>query len=301
MDPDHYNERLARESQRWGVDYLDQLTWLHSETVRRHVNHMITGDGDKSWIDFVREKYLPAEHRGGRGLSLGCNHGILERQIVQAGICSSIDAFDISEAGIALAREEAEKAGVNVQFKVVDANTMDLSSASYSLVFVIMALHHFDRLEHVFTQIRDALETGGIFVFNEFVGPTRFQWTDLQLEIINRLRACLPASMLLSPQGIPVKPAARPDLEHFIRTEPYEAVRSTEILPLTNDYFEILGQHDYGGTVLHMLFHLILGNFDEGNEDHVALIRMLCEAERILLESEVLPSDFTLVVAKRRD
>ena len=178
---------------------------------------------------------------------------------------------------------------------------MDLSGASYSLVFAIMALHHFDRLEHVFTQIRDALEPDGIFVYNEFVGPDRFQWNDLQLEIINRLRACLPAAMLLTPRGTPVGPAARPDREHFIRTEPFEAVRSTEILPLTNDYFEILGRHDYGGTVLHWLFHLILGNFDEENEDHVALIRMLCEVERMLLETKVLPSDFTLVVARRRD
>jgi len=114
MDSNQYSERIAREARRWGVDYLEQLTWLHSVTVQRHVNRMITGDEDKNWFDLVRERYLPAKHRGGRGLSLGCNHGLLERQIVQAGICSSGDAFDISEAGITLAREEAEKAGVNV-------------------------------------------------------------------------------------------------------------------------------------------------------------------------------------------
>jgi len=164
-----------------------------------------------------------------------------------------------------------------------------------------MALHHFEQLEHIFTQIHEALEPGGVFVYNEYVGPSRFQWTDLQLTLINRFRACLPPALRMTREGKPAPLITRPDLDRFIQTEPFEAIRSEEILPLTRKHFNIIDQRDYGGTLLHMLFHGIMGNFDEENEDHVALIRILCTMERAMMETGILPSDFTVVAARRRD
>ena len=38
------------------------------------------------------------------------------------------------------------------------------------------------------------LEPGGLLFVEDFVGPARFQWTDAQLEAINRLLSRLPRS-----------------------------------------------------------------------------------------------------------
>lgn len=297
------SEELARESRRWGglsKDHFEIANWLNSPTITRHVNQVVSGSQELTWFDWVRQKYLPPESCGGRGLCLGSNHGLFERQIVAAGICSGFDSFDISEESVAIAQAAADKAGMDIRCHVADVNQLELPERRYSLVVVAMALHHFDCLEHVLTQVHHSLAPAGIFTFNEYVGPNHFQFTDLQLEHIKRLRGSLPASLLLGPTGEPVPPTYRPDLEECLRSEPFEAVRSSDILPLTHSIFRVIEQRDYGGTLLHWLFHEIIANFDETQPEHVERIRAACEYERDLIERGLLPSDFTVVVAGRK-
>src|SRR5262249_27031539 len=129
-----------------------------------------------------------------RALSLGCGGGNLERALIQLGAAKTIDAYDASPESIRLAEELAAKENLadRLHYRVADINRIQLPPATYDFVVAKMSLHHFEDLDHVYTQVKRSLKPGGVLMFNEFVGPTRFQWTDRQLEVVNEILRSLP-------------------------------------------------------------------------------------------------------------
>jgi SAM-dependent methyltransferase len=74
-----------------------------------------------------------------------------------------------------------------------DVNTIQLPKSTYDLVFSCHSFHHFVELEYVMDQVHQSLTPHGLFVLDEYVGPTQFQWTtEKQLGLVNSLLALLP-------------------------------------------------------------------------------------------------------------
>ena len=132
-------------------------------------------------------------------------------------------------------------------------------------------------------------------MFNEFVGPSRFQWSDLQLELMNRLLEVLPERHR---RAAPFERVVRPELEEMKVRDPSESVRSAEILPLLEDHFEIVEHKPYGGTLLHILLSHLMPAFDLEDERELSILRLMFLYERTLIRHGVLPSDFVCVVAR---
>ncbi len=63
--------------------------------------------------------------------------------------------------------------------RVEGINTVALPRSAYDLIFSCHSFHHFEALEHVMQQAHDALTPGGLFVPEEFVGPTQVLEGDL--------------------------------------------------------------------------------------------------------------------------
>ena len=126
-----------------------------------------------------------------------------------------------------------------------------------------MSLHHIEALEHVLQQCRQALRPRGLLLVNEFVGPSRFQWTERQLDMANTALASIPSALRrdLAKGGLKTT-VERPTVEHMIRTDPSESVRSAEIERLVKDHFAVVGEWNWGGTLNHLVFQNIAGNFD---------------------------------------
>jgi hypothetical protein len=78
--------------------------------------------------------------------------------------------------------------------------------------------------------------------------------------------------------------------------DPSEAVRSVEILPLLQRYFELVEFKPLGGSILQFLLADIAGNFQD--ETGQRLLKMLFVIEDALLASGDLQSDFAYVVAR---
>ena len=55
---------------------------------------------------------------------------------------------------------------------------------------------------------------------------------------------------------------------------------------------------DYGGTLLFMLLHGIIPNFNLSDPKDKAIFDLIMYIEKKLIEFKVLPSDFAYVVAK---
>jgi len=295
---EHWGEeaRTKVEGDEW-----QGLYWQSYTLTQRHINAAIAGDPDENWLAFTKRRFF--KRPAGRGLSLGCGYGVLEREAVKLGIAERFDAFDISPEAVEVAREEAERQGLadQIDYAAADLNTIELEPGRYGTVFAIQTLHHIEALEHLLDQIRRSLSKHGLFVINEYVGPARFQFPDERLPLMNKLLAAIPETHRRSLRNGYVKDEVlRPSAKEVQRVDPSESVRSDEIMRLVEERFEIVYRADFGGTLLQFVLSDIAGNFDPADPRDVAMIDLICLYEDTLIEQGVLPSDFTYVVAKAR-
>ena len=89
-------------------------------------------------------------------------------------------------------------------------------------------------------------------------------------------------------------------VSYMIVADPSEAVRSSEIVPLLEDYFSILEIKGYGGAILHELLYDIAGNFCEENTGSLDRLRKLFEIEDQLTASQTVNDDFAVIIATGR-
>jgi SAM-dependent methyltransferase len=276
------------------------VSWMNHPVIEKHINRKISGDAGKNWLDYVKLKYAPQPLT--RGLSLGCGAGGLERHGLFLDICQHFDAFDVAPGAIEVAKSEAAKMGFGprTHYEARDLNAVTLAPQTYDIAFACQSAHHFTAIEHIFGQVQRALKPGGLFVLNEFIGPTRFQWTDQQLALVNDILKTLPVDyrrLVLSPEVIRDH-LPRPTVAQMIAIDPSEAVRSGELLSLVDSHFEIIERIDFGGTILQLLLQDIAGNFDPENAEDVAMLDRLWTMEDDLISAGRLSSDFTLLVAR---
>ena len=290
----HWDDNVAQ------VENRQLKGWMDWEFVEfEHIRPQVSGDKDVYYLQHFFREHLPSMPVA-RALSLGCCGGNLERALIDLGAAERVDAIDASPESIRVAIELANQHGMGhrINYRLEDIDHLRLTRNAYDFVIAKMSLHHFANLEHVFAEVRQALKPGAVFVFNEFVGPTRFQWTELQLTLINRLLQILPERHRRSASGDPLAEIARPTLEEMIAMDPTEAVRSADIIPVLEKDFEILERKDYGGTLLHPLLNHVMPTFDVNDERQLSLLRMIALFEQTLVEQKVLASDFTYVVAR---
>lgn len=299
-----------RVSSHWGrkaseqqthPDLEQQIDWLDSPLVQReHVNPATSGQPDLNWLEWSLRHHVP---RGATwACTIGCGAGGLERHARASGFEAEFDSFDISMQAIEVAREEARQEGLEgIRYEQADLNECELPTGRYDVVFASQSLHHIERLERLMSGVHRALKPGGLIVFNEYVGPRRFQWSDWQLTLINRFLTWLPERLRLDrvQQGKIKCEVVRPRVEEILSVDPSEAVLSDRILPLAEELFEPLVKRDYGGTILHMLLDRIIGNFREEDVDSIKRLRRVARLETELIAMGALPSDFTFRIYSR--
>ena len=273
--------------------------WLQHPMVRDRVNVLISGnrhaDAYGRLADFLQDSDRPG--RLDRCASLGCGSGGLERDLVRRGMVGEIEGYDPSEDAIAEARRLAAGLGHgNIRYQVADLADLALVEGGFDAVFTHTSLQNIEALEGVVANIRRALKPGGLFHLNEFVGPSRFQWADAQVRLINEFLGTLPDRLLRTPAGRK-PPVARPSVEHMRAAHPTQAVRSSEIREVLARHFDVLEERPFGGTLLHMGLGDIAQNFDGENPEDVAHLQRFFDLEDQALVSGTLGSDFTLLTA----
>ena len=302
------DEERGVTAEHWGEDAREKaeskdwqgLYWQSYILTARHINEDISGDPDVNWLTFTKQRFFqkPVD----LALSLGCGYGIVERVGIEEEIARRFEAYDIAPEAVAVAAEEAEKAGIGdkIDYAAADLNTIELGPERYGAVFAAQTLHHIEALEYLLDQIHGSLTKDGLFVVNEYVGPKRFQFPDAYLPLMDGLLAALPESHRRSLKDGRVKEkAVRPKEHEVYDVDPSESVRSDEIMGLLEERFEIVYRADFGGTLLQFVLSDIAGNFDPAEPRDVAMIDLVCLYEKTLIEQGVLPSDFVYLVARR--
>jgi len=258
---------------------------MHEAVVRRYINESVSGSPDCWPVDWLHSR-LQAR-RFSVALSLGCGDGPLERDLVAKGICDSILAIDISSGALEIARAKAATLGLSgIEYRQGDLNALDFSAQRFDAAFAHQSLHHVENLEGCLSTTASALVPGGLFYLDEYVGPSRKEWTAASIADANRFYLSLSASVRREKHiGAPID-----------KHDPTEAVRSSEILSVLESYFQIEERRDYGGNFLALIHpHLRLEHLNPADRDDV--LRSIIEAEKEHLKSGA-SSYYTVVVAR---
>ena len=277
------------------------VAWTDSPLVLRgYVHPAISGRPDENWLGWAIRRYFPEPV--GLAVSIGSGDGGLERHGLAAGLARRFEGFDASAGAVELARRLAAEHGIadRATYAVADLNEHVFEPGRYDAALASMAVHHIQNLEHFFVQVQRAVKPGALFVMSEFVGPTQFQWTDRQMRLADELLQDIPREYRRSLQSGHVKKrATRQTVAQMNAIDPTEAVRSAEIIPIMWKYFEVIEQVDFGGTLLNLVLEEIAGNFTDNPHD-LAILDRLFAAERRLLRSSAIPSDFSVLVGRVR-
>jgi SAM-dependent methyltransferase len=274
-----------------------QLAFWQSPVVRAAINRRITGDPELGPETHFARRHGPsivAPH----ALSLRASDAKLEVALVEAGSCERVTGLDDEQARVDFAAgrvPEPLRDRIAFQLGTVEQwQPPELLGAVVSRSF----LHRRADLEIVLDRLSSMLAPGGLLFIEDFVGPSQFQWTDAQLEAINRLLARLPPELLRdlsSEDGEPKLRVERPSLARRIAAGSQEAIRSEEILPALDARFERVEVCPYGGAVFHQLFSRIMGNFSERAD----LVAVLMELDALLTDAGVVGSDYVWGVWRR--
>ena len=109
----------------------------------------------------------------------GCGTGELERDLVRKGICERVLAFDPVASAVEVARQQAAADGFEdrIEYTVGDSNAISPPEGGFGACFFHHALHHFPDPDGAVRTVTGWLEPGGILYLDEYVGPSRRQWT----------------------------------------------------------------------------------------------------------------------------
>lgn len=295
-----HNNRIVSDF--WGGQFdrmrSDSGYWQNNKLVYRHTCELETGTPHR-WLHWTLNEYF-ADRRFPSALSICCGDGPHELLMLQSGKIDFLRAFDISSGALDKARRRFADAGIaedRYRLDIMDVNRFDIDG-SYDLVVSAGAAHHVEALEHVFGRIAGMLAPEGRFVLLEYVGPDRFQWTDRQVGLINDIVAALAPEYLYEGRT-PV--FNRPTVEEMMRIDPSEAVRSSDILPLVDRYFEVEYRRDYNGSVMHQLYPLLNNALaDRDRPDFDSILRLILAFEDFAIKTGALETDFAFIICKAR-
>lgn len=232
-----WSEKYQRDSCK------ERIRWSRSQTVIQHITRLLCGEPQSSIQAAIFNTLhniaptLPFE----RGISVACGTGAKELGLIEKGIVKSFDLFELSQYSIDLGKEEAQRRGLadSVFFHLGDALNKVTDAASYDFVYWDNALHHMLDANAAIAWSKHILKNDGLFFMYDFVGPTRFQWSEEQIRIVREILEGLDDSLFLIP-GTEYMWKKEPNMlseEEIIQKDPSEAADSGNILPAFRKHF----------------------------------------------------------------
>ncbi|RYG19972.1 methyltransferase domain-containing protein [bacterium] len=113
---------------------------------------------------------LAAVQNGERALDVATGTGNTAFAIAEKG--AVVTGVDISAGMLAQARERAQREGVAIDFVEGSAENLPFPDASFDLVTVRHAPHHFHDVPQFLREVRRVLAPGGRFVMSDGTSPT---------------------------------------------------------------------------------------------------------------------------------
>ena len=235
-----------------------------------------------------------------RSMELQCATGARSLFLFEHGLSRSLDGVDSRAELIEQGERSRDDCHAPGRFRLLDVQTETLPEARYDLVFACHALQDMVALEHTLAQAHRALTPHGYFVFEGYAGPSRFQWTDEQQRLVQSLAGLLPDHLAQFRWNARKTAEGRPDRAAVAASSPFGAIRSEEIAPLIDRQFEVVAARRLGGTLQNLLYNGIIHNFADDEPEALRILNAVADLEDTLIDARHLPSDFQLIIGRRR-
>jgi SAM-dependent methyltransferase len=270
----------------WSAQYSrvnKQITrWWECEYIVRRINRQVCGEslpGLSSGLHRLAAQRFADRLPFARGVSIGCGAGSKERELIRNGVVSHFTLFELSSVAVAQGRTQAAEEGLaaNMTFRTEDGLIAETREGAYDVVYWNNALHHMFNVKAALEWSWRVLRKGGVLLMDDFVGPTRMQWSDQLIEINNAVRRALPVEYLRYPGRPDLMLAPRVDrtpVPAIIAADPSECADSSNILPELMRIFPDAWVRKTGGGVYHLAVNDILHNIVAA-KDYDLLERLL--------------------------
>lgn len=289
ISPPQFDRIASEASSYWDENRAkanDPTFWMAHPLCRQAINRRVTGSPHEWPLDWFKRVHVPAPLS--RGVSWGCGLGPFERAARKLGVVDEIDAFDVSAASLKDAAEEARKEGVEgIHYTLGDFNRPDLDGDRYDIAFFHASLHHVAALERLFRRLSFALKRGAQIYVDEYVGPSRSEWTFQRLERAQAILDRLPADAKINEMiELPIE-----------ANDPSEAIRSSEIPRFLEEFCDVQVWRPYGGQIL----DLVLPNVRQEwslSPAGIAAVDAMIEAEEQELRREPSSTHYLMAVGR---
>ena len=287
MSETTYDKARAFWDKHHHINEDPEISWMAEPKCREAINRRVSGEPGV-WPIVAFQWYIGRRFR--RGLSLGSGLGNLERAVRQIDLCQEIEGVDASDVSLDIARSRAQAEGhTGISYRVGDMNTLRLPRERYDAVFFHASLHHVRSIEKLLARVERAMTPDGVLYLEEWVGPSRTEWSDARLAKMRALYAELPESWRAFPVLLaPIEP-----------DDPSEGVRSSAILPAVRRLFHVIVERPFGGHLVAIILSQ-LARDKVPEPDRQALIERLLALEDEDLAKDPSCSYHAVVVARRR-
>jgi len=240
--------------------------WWKSPGIVGHINRMVCGKCltgvSEGPIQLIKE-FLNGDSFN-EALSIGCGGAHKELEFVKQGLVDHFYLYELSEKNCELAKHRFESAGCGDKVTVINNDFFEEQPREFDLIHWDNSLHHMFNSRDAIARTYDCLRPGGLFYMNDFVGSTRFQWSDAELEQINYFRKNLPPEIYNNPLGGKFQQQVkRPSLKQMIAADPSEAADSASIIPALEELLPSPKIIPTGGTIYHTALNDVLVNIEE--------------------------------------
>lgn len=245
-----------------------RIHWWDSPKLIRHMNYLICGEELDGWNTATIKELKKIRNRYELAVSVGCGSGGKEMQLLEQGIVERFICFELSEERIKIGTRNAKIRGLDdrIQFFYGDFFCSNWVNKKYDLVFWDNSLHHMPDTYEAVKVSRNILKDDGVLFCNEYIGESRFQWSDEKLAYVNQIRDDLDESLFHVGDEIFPRHRKRPTIERMMQSDPSEAADSANILPAIKRYFKEPRITMLGGTVHLLILDRMIQNIPENSE-----------------------------------
>ncbi|MEI6594959.1 MAG: class I SAM-dependent methyltransferase [Bacteroidota bacterium] len=269
--------------------------WIIPE-IKEHWNKIISGNPNQEYADYIVKKYYENKTNL-KMLSLGCGAGSHEIKFAKHSNFSEITGIDLAPKLIEEANKNAKQNHLsNLHYTVADIDNSHFEDNNFDVILFHSSLHHFKNLDTLLGKtIKKCLKKDGLLIIHEYVGPNRIQWTNEQLNEVNKILTTIPLIYKERYKLNAVKSKAyRSGKLRMIISDPSEAVESSEIIPTIHKYYSTEEEKSLGGNLLMPLFKDIAHHFIDGSDETKRILQLVFDKEETFIKTHT--SDFVFGV-----
>lgn len=269
--------------------------WWHSGQIIKHMNWLICGEELEGWNVGAVKQLSKVKNKFSCAISIGCGEASKEMSFLEQGIVEKFICFELSEKRIEKAVRAAKEKGLENRIEVIYGNFFESEYAKrrYDLVFWDNSIHHMPDVYEAVQKSMEILEEDGIFFCNDYIGESRFQWSDEKLKVVNDVRKCLPREVFKTSSKEYRQEVNRPSIEAMMKMDPSEAADSENVLPAVRDVFANPYIKMTGGV----MYLIGLDGIIENIPDYSPLMNYMIEIDDLAIKNGL--SMYAFILARK--